>query len=106
MKEVNDYILKIPHPKDEFKFKYGLNTVQDKTSFQKYQRFISVYRLSHKNAHCFELHFSFVLLVHGLLPTFMDLRLDFAAPTQRFAVFFLTPNMLVERHSDFLALDF
>ena len=54
----------------------------------------------------FELPFCFVLLVHRLLPTFMDLRLDFAAPTRRFAVFFLTSNMLVKRHSDFLALYF
>ena len=34
----------------------------------------------------------------------MDLRLDFAAPTQHFAAFFLTFNMLVKRYSDFLAL--
>ena len=36
----------------------------------------------------------------------MDLRLDFAAPTQHFAAFFLLFNMLVNKHSDFLALGF
>ena len=36
----------------------------------------------------------------------MDLRLDFAAPTRRFAVFFLIFNMLVNKHSYFLALGF
>ena len=41
-----------------------------------------------------------------ILTTLMDLRLDFAAPIQRFDVFFLTLNMLVKRHSDFLALGF
>ena len=34
----------------------------------------------------------------------MDLRFDFEAPTRSFALFFLTFNMLVKRHSDFLAL--
>ena len=34
----------------------------------------------------------------------MALRLDFAAPTRRFYVFFLTFNMLVNKHSDFLEL--
>ena len=46
------------------------------------------------------------MLVHMLLPTFMVLHLYFAAPTQRFAIFFLTFNMLVNKHSDFLELDF
>ena len=36
----------------------------------------------------------------------MALRLDSAALTRRFAVFFLTFNMLVNKHSDFLALFF
>ena len=54
----------------------------------------------------FELTFSLALLFHMLLPTFMDLSLDFADPTQRFAVLFLTFNMLVNKHSDFLALGF
>ena len=36
----------------------------------------------------------------------MALCLDFAAPIRRFAVLFLTSNMLVKRHSDFLALSF
>ena len=50
--------------------------------------------------------FCFVLLVHRILPNFMALRFHFAAPTRHFAVFFLTWNMLVKRHSDFLALGF
>ena len=54
----------------------------------------------------FWMPFSFFFLVHRLLPTFMALRLDFSAPTQSFAVFGLTSNMLVKRHSDFLALGF
>ena len=41
-----------------------------------------------------------------LLPTFMDLRLDFAAKKRRFAVLGLTSNMIVNKHSDFLALVF
>ena len=36
----------------------------------------------------------------------MALCLDFAAPIRRFAVFFLTFNMLVNKHSDLLALSF
>ena len=36
----------------------------------------------------------------------MALRFDFSAKIRRFAVFCLTSNMLVERHSDFLALGF
>ena len=48
----------------------------------------------------------FFFLVHRLLPTFLDLRLDFAAPTRRFSVLFLTFNMMVKRQSDFLALGF
>ena len=34
----------------------------------------------------------------------MDLRFDFAATKRRFAVLGLTSNMLVNKHSDFLAL--
>ena len=41
-----------------------------------------------------------------LLPTFMALRLDSAATTQWFAIFLLTFNMLVNKHSDFSALGF
>ena len=48
----------------------------------------------------------FVFLVQRLLTTFMDLRLEFAATKQRFAVFCLTSNMFVNKHSDFLALVF
>ena len=36
----------------------------------------------------------------------MALSLDFAAPIRRSAVFFLTFNMLVNKHSDLLALGF
>ena len=46
------------------------------------------------------------MLVHMLLPTFMALHLYFSDPTRRFDVFFLTFNMLVNKHSDFLALGF
>ena len=46
------------------------------------------------------------LFFHRLLPTFMAPRFDFAAPTRNFAVFFLTSNMLVKRHIDFLALGY
>ena len=44
--------------------------------------------------------------VQRLLPTFMDLRLGFAAKKRRFAVLGLTSNMFVNKHSDFLALGF
>ena len=36
----------------------------------------------------------------------MYLRFDFAAPTRRFSVFFLKSHMLVNKHSDLLALVF
>ena len=36
----------------------------------------------------------------------MALHLDFSATIRRFAVFGLTSNILVKRHSDFLALGF
>ena len=36
----------------------------------------------------------------------MALRFYFADPTRRFVVLFLTSNMLVKRHRDFLALGF
>ena len=54
----------------------------------------------------YECPFRFVLLVHRLLHTFMALRFDFADPTRRFAVLFLTFNMLANKHSDLLALGF
>ena len=50
--------------------------------------------------------FSFFLLVHWLVPTLMTLSFDFAAPTRRFAVLFFTSNVLVNKHSDLLALGF
>ena len=36
----------------------------------------------------------------------MNLRFDYAATIRRFAVFVLTSNVLVNKHSDFLALGF
>ena len=54
----------------------------------------------------FWMHFSFVFLVRRLLPTFVAFRLDFASTKRRFAVFGLTSNMLVNKHSGFLALGF
>ena len=52
----------------------------------------------------FKCPFRFVFLVQRLVPTFMALRFDFLAQIRRFAVFFLTSNMLVKRHSDLIAL--
>ena len=49
---------------------------------------------------------SFFFLVQRLLPTFMALRLDFAATKRRFAVFGLTSNMFVNKHIYVLALGF
>ena len=50
--------------------------------------------------------FSFFSLIHTLLPTFMALRLDFAATKRRFSVVGLTSNIVVNKHSDLLALGF
>ena len=46
------------------------------------------------------------LLVHRLLTTLMALQFDSAAQTQGFTVFFLTLNILVNKHSDFLVLGY
>ena len=54
----------------------------------------------------FKCPFRFIFLVHWLVPNFMALRFDFANTIRRFAVFGLTSNMLVNRHSDFLELGF
>ena len=54
----------------------------------------------------FECPFRFDFSVHRLLPTFMSLHLDFTATKRRFAVLGLTSNMVVNKHSDFLALGF
>ena len=51
-------------------------------------------------------YFRFVLLVQRLLHTFMYLRFDFAATKRSLAVFGLTSNMFVNKHSYFLALGF
>ena len=50
--------------------------------------------------------FSVFFLIHRLVPTLMNLCFGFAAPIRCFAVFFLTSNMMVKRHSDFLVLCF
>ena len=47
--EVNNYILKIPHPKDEFQFVDGVGTVPDKTSSQENHRFLTIFSLPHNN---------------------------------------------------------
>ena len=52
----------------------------------------------------FECPFRFFLLVHTLFPTLMALRFYFADSTWRIAVLFLTSNLLVNKHSDILAL--
>ena len=44
--------------------------------------------------------------VQRLVHTFMALRLDFSATKRSLAVLGWTPNMLVNKHSDFLALGF
>ena len=54
----------------------------------------------------FWMPFSFCFLVQRLLPTFVDLCLDFASTKRRFSVLGLTSNMFVNKHSDFLALGF
>ena len=41
-------------------------------------------------------------MVHWLVPTFMALRLDFAATIRRFSVFVLTSNIFLNKHSYFL----
>ena len=54
----------------------------------------------------FLMPFSFFLFVRRLVPTLMALCFYFEATIRRFSVFCLTSNMLVKRHSDFLALGF
>ena len=65
---------------------------------------IHAYRLRLICSLIFDCPFRFFLLVHRLLPTFMVLILNFAAPTRRFSVLFLTFNMVVNKHSYFPAL--
>ena len=50
--------------------------------------------------------FSICFFVQRLLPTFTALLLDFAATKRRFAVVGLTSNLFMNKHSNFLALDF
>ena len=69
-------------------------------------RVIHAYLLRLIFSFIFKCPFCFVLLVHKVLPTFVALHLDFAAPTRRLAILFLTSNMLVKRYSDFLSLCF
>ena len=45
-------------------------------------------------------------MVRWILPTFMAQRFDFADTILSSSVFGLTSNMLVNKHSDFLALGF
>ena len=54
----------------------------------------------------FRMLFLFCFFVQRLLPTFVDLSLDFAATKRRLAVLGLTSNLFVNIHSDFLALGF
>ena len=52
----------------------------------------------------FEFSFRFYFNAHGVVPYLIVLRSDLEAPTRRVAVLFFTSNMLVKRHSDFIAL--
>ena len=54
----------------------------------------------------FKIPFSLLLFDHWLLPTFMALRLHFAATKQRFAVLGWTSNNFVNKHSYFLSRGF
>ena len=53
----------------------------------------------------FLITFSF-FFVHGPHPDLIALRFDYAYPTQRIAVLFLTSKAFVNKRSDFLALGF
>ena len=58
------------------------------------------------SAHLFLNSLLVFFLVHWLLPTFMALSFYFEATIRHFAVFGLTSKMLVNKHSDYLALGF
>ena len=54
----------------------------------------------------FKFPFRFGFNSHGLVPALIALRFDLAAPTRPIAFLFFASNMLVKRHSYFLALGF
>ena len=54
----------------------------------------------------FEFHFLFCFNAHGVVPYLIALRLDLSDTTRWVEVLFFISNMLVKRHSDFLALGF
>ena len=54
----------------------------------------------------FECPFCFILLAHWLVPTLMAVCFDFSSTIQCFAVYFQKFNILVNKHSNFLALGF
>ena len=54
----------------------------------------------------FLISFSRFFIAHVVVPALIALRFELAAPTQRIAVLLFTSNMLLKRHSYFLALDF
>ena len=52
----------------------------------------------------FDFPFRFGFNAHVVVPALIAMRFDLAALTRWIAVLFLTSNMLVKRHSDFLTL--
>ena len=52
------------------------------------------------------IYLSLFSIAHGVVPDLFALRLNLVAPTRQISVFFFTSNMLVKRHSDFIALGF
>ena len=50
--------------------------------------------------------FRFCSISHGVFPDLIALRFDLESLTRRLTVLFFTYNMLVKRHSYFLALCF
>ena len=52
----------------------------------------------------FEFPIRFGYNARGLVPYLIALRLDLEPPNRQLAIFLFTPNMLVKKHSDFLAL--
>ena len=54
----------------------------------------------------YESPFHFGFNYRGIFPALNNLWFDLANLTQQIAVFFFTSNMLVKRHSDFLAFIF
>ena len=52
------------------------------------------------------IYFLFGFNDHGVVPALIFMCFDLSAPTQRTAVLFFTYNMVVKRHSTFIALGF